>query len=103
MNSLILHRWHLNVYNFLTGRNGDVVTREYTAILQSPLDSDSWMLLGDRMTDDQILKGIVTLVSMLSDSWRRLSFRFKCNPWKWLELATFLDQTPAQTNATWTA
>jgi hypothetical protein len=40
---------------------------------------------------------------MLSDSWRRLSFRFKCNPWKWLELATFLDQTPAQTNATWTA
>ena len=103
MNQLILHRWHFNVYNFLTGRKGDVVIREYTTILQSPLDSDTWTLLGDRMSDGQILKGMVTLVSMLCDSWRRLSFRYKCNPWTWLEMASFLAQTPAQTNDTWTA
>ena len=86
-----------HVHKFITGRAGHTVVLEYTELLQAPLQSERWTVLGPDCTSTDYLEAYVTNVALLGDSWRRLEFKFLCSPWDVFDLATFLGHTSAET------
>ena len=53
-------------------------------------------MLAGSLTAGDLASGLVAIVTLAADAWRRLVFRFQCSPWDSMELASFLRHTAAE-------
>jgi hypothetical protein len=64
----------------LTGQRAKQTVEEFTALLQLPTTDKCWHYCGVGAHDLSLVHSLI--IDSMSDTWRRLVFRYSCYPWK---------------------
>jgi hypothetical protein len=74
-----------------TGREGLVVVSEFASILGVSMADERWLpRLGSASDFMNIEESFLTILTCMTDAWKRLVFKFLCHPWQLFAIASCL-------------